>query len=90
MAETRTEQVAGWDLTIDADGVCTKAVGPDGRTFEVNQEVISNGRFGAPKGRAGNVYRILRPWSDGRTSNFVEVTFPGYGISHMKPKDLEL
>ena len=89
MLEESTEQSGVWTLTVRED--CAHYVkATDGtRTFELGQRVTANGRFGAPKGTVGVILRIIRPWENGRTSNFLAVEFPRQRAISMKPKDLE-
>ena len=89
MPEESTEQVGVWTLTVSED--CAHYVrATDGtRTFELGQEVVANGRFGATKGTVGVILRIIRPWENGRTTNFLAVEFPRQRAISMKPKDLE-
>lgn len=85
-----TDTVGGWMLDIDDEGRITEATEAAGRTYRLGQEVVSNGRFAAPKGTVGTLVEIQRPWSDGRTSDFLVVLFGGdVVVAHMKPKDLE-
>ena len=83
------ETIAGWQLEIDGDGRIISATDVSGQTFDLGQTVVANGRFAALMGTVGTLIEIQRPWTDGRTSDFLVVLFDGHKVpSHMKPKDL--
>lgn len=61
----------------------------DGRKVNLGQKVFSNGRMSIPNGTVGIIVEINEPYTDGRTSNILEVWFEGYREPYsMKTKDI--
>ncbi len=66
--------------------------------FNVGMKGVYNGNaahIGVPKGMEGKVVRISEPHTAGRTSDVIQVKFPGMGEYSdvpydMKPRELEI
>lgn len=57
----------------------------------VGDEVIANGRFGAPEGTNGIVMSLQEPFTNGLTYDVIGVAWMGRGtVQDMKLKDLDL
>ena len=90
MIEPKVEVVEGTNITLVSFGGHIQAA-EVGTTFLCRtQEVVSSGRF-VPKDRKGEIRGFVRPYTEGVTSNFIEVLWRGDIIPmKMKPEDLVL
>ncbi|OGY95751.1 MAG: hypothetical protein A2543_02265 [Candidatus Komeilibacteria bacterium RIFOXYD2_FULL_37_8] len=85
MAKTR--QTHGFVLEEAGGIIVSITLSFGGRKISIGDTVTSNGRM-TKKGRQGKVVTIEEPFTNGRTTDVIEVDF-GNKISNLKFKDLD-
>lgn len=90
MSEPRAEVVEGTLFTLIWIGGRIQAAQVGTIILCATQEVISSGRF-MPEGKKGEIRGFVKPYTEGVTSNFIQVLWEGDVMPmKMKPEDLML